>query len=163
MIPKARIISQKRVPSTTNHLCAVAWSGKGKDTSCEFIIDMKYLGHKNLKIVDLNSVARKEGWFYSIPNDDRKMMFRGRRMYPRWKPTGFPHEVICVLGKKIVDYKWLPKNVRIVTLDKNDIVGYDLIPFIADTEPAKGLCSVAQYLFGEKRMNIDDFQGFIVI
>lgn len=162
MIPIARTVGAKKVPSTTNHLAVVAWSGKGKDTFMEWLIGQKVLNHKGLKVVDLNSIHRKEGWFYSIPNDDYKMVVRGHRLNrKRFKPQGFESEIVCVLGKKIKEYKVLPGNVKVRTLRKDDITGQDLIPFIADTTPAEGLCNVVQYIHGTKKLNVDDFQNFL--
>ena len=160
---ESRILLETKTNSSTRHTAAVAWSGKGKDMWCEMYMGGYY--DRNFKIIDVNSKRRKEGWFYSIPCNDQGFINKAAWITCKDKkystPKAMDSEIICILGKGIKNYKELPANVLIRTLDKKDLTGYELIPFISTTDVSESVLYFLQYIYPDKELNIDDFQNLL--
>ena len=156
---KLKVVGCEWLDCPTHHFLIGGLSGMGKDMTGEAYITEK-VGKS--KVIDFYSAERFEGFFYGIPQSNPLML---KRMYDltggRLKPCAFDHEIIMILGNRLKDVQTLPKNVKVVTLDQNDLTNEDLIDFVAHTPSAKGLMYMIIYFNNNKNLNLDDLELYL--
>jgi len=140
---KYRVIGQKTIWSPLRHTLIVGRSGTGKDYFGERLITKK-IGR--YKVIDLFSLERFEGLYYGLPNTDQDLIDAGMRLTGGvYKPTKFKHEIIMFYGHKIRQYHKLPKNIKLVSLRKEDIEFDDLLQILGTTDASKTLLFNIRY------------------
>ncbi|MBU1077102.1 MAG: hypothetical protein KKH98_07410 [Spirochaetes bacterium] len=119
----------------TEHTLITGKSGSGKSNSAEYLLTQNV---GKYKCIDLYDDGRGESMTYSIPESDQKLI---RRMEDlslfSLVPKSFDNDIIMLAGERAdILKKELPEQVKICSIDQNDITLEDLKFLLASTESA---------------------------
>lgn len=144
-----KYLDDVKVDNVVPHTLISAGSGHGKDMLGERLITEK-IG--KYKVIDFYSDSREEGFFYGLPNDNKKYIeslatFSKNKLQAR----GFDSDIYMILGKRLFLFSQLPKNVHVVTLDEQDFKGEPVIDFLAgNSNPSREMLTMMFWVLRER-------------
>lgn len=143
-------IRPEKLQSFTKHTLVSGKSGSGKSNTAEFILTQKA---GKSKVIDLVDKGRFENCLYSFP-ETNPFLVKKIEEYSNYslKPKSFDNEIIFIAGMRLKFIKKLPANIKVMSLDIDDLSLSDMF-FLATTQSTKGVLSYLQYEHGNMKIN----------
>lgn len=135
------------VRSLTSHMLVSGKSGSGKSNLCEYIC--RQYADKGAAVFDLWDSGRMENHLYGIEETDplkRRML----AIYTRqeMQPGGCENKVLWLAGKGLERFKRLPKSVRLVRFEPDDLRIDDLLLLFGETDARRSLLAEIELRHG---------------
>lgn len=124
-------LKRTKIEAFNPHILLLGKSGSGKSNSSEYVMVQyflanlkKLLNDTKYKVIDVYDSGRFENFCYSLA-EIRPNLKSYLRMC-NIKAQSFPTEIIMICGKALKEYNVLPKNVKVMSFDQNDLTVQDL-------------------------------------
>ena len=152
-------IEPTKVFALVGHTLVSGKSGSGKSNACEWLVTNVF-ENGGTKIIDLYDSGRFENMLYEFPETKAYLVQKLFNLTGQ-QPRGFPNQIIIVPGHDLKFCQKLPKNMKLMSFNIEDLNIDDLYYLLGASEKLQGFLASISNEFGDE-VNIKDIYEILM-